>query len=79
MQQYDRDSRDVLTGLRDVAYVLDESASPEQCDKFTRAMMIIGGQVAKASGKGIFGRKNAVSDEEKAALLLITAALRTPS
>ncbi len=74
MEDYNKDARDVLQGLRDVASLLGRKATSEQAEGFKRAMLYIGTEVAKASGATIFHR-DPVSNEEKAALVLVAMAL----
>jgi len=73
MTAYRDDTRDVLTGLKDVADVLDRKAGPEEAQNFKQAMLLIVKNVAESSG-GMFGSK--FSNEEKAAAVLIAQALR---
>jgi hypothetical protein len=74
MGQYKADSRTVLAGLKDVKEVLGKQANPEQANNFKGAMLLIGRNVARASGGGIFHR-DPVSNEEKTALVMIAATL----
>jgi hypothetical protein len=71
---YNKDKRDVLQGLRDVASVLARNATSDQSANFKRAMLMIGTDVAKASGGTLFHR-DPVSNEEKAALVMVAMAL----
>jgi hypothetical protein len=75
MEQYKRDSRDVMSGLRDVASVLDKKATPEEANHFKRALLLIGGNVAKASGGGGILRRDPMSAEEKTALVMVALSL----
>ena len=74
MEQYNKDSRDVVGGLREVATILDSKATPEHSNNFKKAMLSIGANVAKASGGGLFHR-NPISDEEEKALVLVALSL----
>jgi hypothetical protein len=76
MSQYKADSRNVTTGLQDVADLLDKKVTQQQAQNFKRAMLLIGRNVAEASGGGLFGRGKKMSDEETAALTLAAVALR---
>ena len=76
MAQYHTDSRGVMAGLKDVADLLDRKATQEQAKKFKGAMLLIGNNIAQASGGGIFGTGDKISTEEKSALALIMMALR---
>jgi len=75
MEQFKRDSRDLVTGIQDVASVLDRKATLEQAKGFKGALLLIGTNVAKASGTTIF-RRDPVSDEEKAAIVLVAHLLK---
>ncbi|MCI0437291.1 MAG: hypothetical protein L0271_27195 [Gemmatimonadetes bacterium] len=70
MTRYQADSRNVMVGLQDVAALLKRKASAENADNFKKSLLLIGGNVAKASGGGLF-KRDPVSDEEKKALLMI--------
>ena len=74
MQEYGPDPRQVLQGLKDTADLLDSKTAPAQANSFKAAMLQVGHNVAKASGGGIL-RRDPVSKEEKAALVLVAAAL----
>lgn len=63
------DSRDVVTGLRDVVTVLQKVSSPE-AEGFKRALIFIGSKVAEAGGKGGLFRKK---DPRKAQAALVVA------
>jgi len=71
---YNKDKRDVLQGLRDVASVLATNATSDQSANFRRAMLVIGTDVAEASGTTLFHR-DPVSNEEKAPLVMVAMAL----
>ena len=75
MKAYTEDPRMVIEGLQEVASVLAKRVPARQAENFKRAMLYIGHQVAKASGGGIFGRREKISDEEKAAIVLVAVAL----
>ncbi len=74
LDDYNKDKRDVLQGLRDVASVLATNATADQSANFKRAMLMVGTDVAKASGTTLFHR-DPVSNEEKAALVMAAMAL----
>ena len=76
LRAYGADTRDVLKGLGDVADVLDRRATPEEAKNFKNAMLLIGRNVAQASGGGFLGTGDKVSDHEKAAFVLVAAAMR---
>jgi chorismate synthase len=76
MTQYRTDSRDVMAGLKDVADLLDRKAMQEQVKNFKGALLLIGRNIAQASGGGPLGLGDKVSAEEKTALALIMMALR---
>jgi hypothetical protein len=69
MGQYQRDTRNVMVGLQDVARVL-QKAPADNALAYKRAMLLIGGNVAKAAGGGIFQR-DPISNEEKGALVMV--------
>ena len=73
MTAYRDDSRDVLTGLSDVADVLDRKADADEAQAFKQSMLLIVKNVAEASGAK-WGDK--FSNEEKAAAVLIAQAMR---
>jgi hypothetical protein len=75
MLQYKKDSRDTIVGLREAAGILDKKATSQQARNFKGAMLLIGRNVAGASGGGLLGLGSKISDEEKAALVLVAAAL----
>lgn len=72
---YQADSRDVLRGLSNAADLLERKATSEQAEGFKRAMLLLGKNIAEASGRSFF-RREKISKEEQAALLGATAALR---
>lgn len=74
MEHYKADSRTVIAGLRDVKEVLSKQANAEQANNFKGAMLLIGRNVARASGGGIFHR-DPVSNEEKTALVIVATTL----
>lgn len=74
MEAYKRDTRDLMSGLRDVGNLLDRKVPKQQGEAFKRAMIFIGSNVAKASGGGILQR-DPVSTEEKTALVMAAMAL----
>lgn len=76
MSLFNKDSRDVMAGFRDVADLLDRKATPQQSKGFKGAMLLIGRNIAQASGGGIFGTGDKISTEEKNALALIMVTLR---
>ncbi len=55
MDHYRADSRDIMVGLKDVADVLDSKVTQEQAKNFKSALLLIGRDVAQASGGGILG------------------------
>lgn len=76
MSQYQADSRNAVTGLRDVADLLDKKASSQQADNFKKAVLLIGRNVAEASGGGLLGLGKKMSDQETSALALAAVTLR---
>lgn len=70
---YGEDSRSVDKGLSDVADLLDRKIDDETAEGFKLALLSIGKSVAEASAP-LFGP--AVSDKEKAALVVAAIALR---
>jgi len=74
MQAYTADGRELLSGLGQVADLLDEKA-PDQAEDFKKSMMMVGLNVARASGGGVF--RDPVSNEEKVALAAVFKAMRT--
>ncbi|HEY4688703.1 MAG TPA: hypothetical protein VIK33_05280 [Anaerolineae bacterium] len=76
MAQYRADSRNVMTGLSNVADVLDRKATVDQAKNFKGAMVLLGRNIAQASGGGLFGAGDKMSGDEKAALGLIILSLR---
>ena len=75
MTRYRDDPRDVLTGLKDVSALLNRKATGDQAKGFRGAMMVIGKNIAEASGSGIAGTDSNASIEEKAAMLALGQAL----
>jgi len=71
MTQYQADSRNVMVGLQDVAALLKRKASAENGENFKKSLLLIGGNVAKASGGGGIFRRDPISDEEKKALVMV--------
>ena len=55
--------------------VLDLRSDPDEAMHFKRAVLLIAHNVAQASGDGPPGEAN-VSDEEKAAIVLVAVAMR---
>jgi hypothetical protein len=76
LRAYGADTRDVLKGLGDMADVLDRRATPEEAKNFKNAMLLIGRNIAQSSGGGFLGTGDKVSDREKAAFVLVAAAMR---
>jgi hypothetical protein len=76
MAHYKADSRNVLTGLKDVADLLDRKATQEQAKNFKGAMLLIGRNTAQASGGGFLGTGDKISSEEKGALAMVILTLR---
>jgi hypothetical protein len=76
MARYTADSRNVMVGLKDVADLLDKKSTPEQAKNFKGAMLLIGRNIAQASGDGLGGGFDTISQEGKTALALIVIALR---
>ena len=72
--QYDNDPRDVKSGLSEVVKILKHKATLGQTKGFKDAMLLIGRNVADASG-GLFDRGDNISAKEKAALEIIITAL----
>jgi hypothetical protein len=75
MTRYHGDSRNVLVGLKDVSALLDRKATADQAKNFRGAMMLLGRNIAEASGSGIAGTESNASIEEKAAMLALGQAL----
>lgn len=75
MDAFKADSRTALSGLGDVATVLDAKATAQQSKGFKGAMMLIAKNVAEASGGGIL-RRDPVAAEEKTAIVMIGMALK---
>jgi len=75
MQAFAADSRTIVDGLLQAAGILDAKLPPGAADGLKRAVLLIALNVAKAAGP-MFGDK--MSNEEKAAIVLIAAALRVP-
>jgi len=76
MSLFNADTRDVMAGFRDVADLLDRKATPQQSKGFKGALLLIGRNIAQASGGGMFGTGDKMSNEEKNALALIMITLR---
>ncbi len=70
MDEYKYDSRDVASGLKETSLVLSQKATPNEAVDFKKALMLIGGNIARASGGGLF-RKDAMSKAEKTALVMV--------
>ena len=73
--KFQADPRMALNGLQEVGQLLDAKSSVDEAARFKGAMLLIGRNIAEASGK-LFGPK--ISEEEKRALVLIAAALKVP-
>jgi hypothetical protein len=73
LAEYTADGRTVDHGLSQAADVVERHLSPEESDRFKQSMLVIGHEIAKASGPSI-GDK--VSNEEKHALAGCALALR---
>ena len=73
VEQFKRDPRTAIQGLKDLADILDTKAERDQALAFKRSLLLVGHNVAEASG-GIFGPK--VSDKEKVTLTGIGVLLR---
>ncbi len=71
-RQFQADPRGVLEGLQEVRQLLDSQVSADDAKRFKGSMLLIGRNIAEASGK-LFGSK--VCEEEKAALALVSIAL----
>ena len=63
----------MFDGLKDVADLLDQKA-PDDAQGFKKAMLLVGVNIARSSGGGIF--RDSISEEEKIALVAVFAALR---
>ena len=74
---YSADNRDVMRGFSDAADLLDQKVSSDMANGFKHSMLLLGTNIAEASGGGFFGRGDKVSDEERAALAIVAVALRT--
>jgi hypothetical protein len=70
------DSRDLLTGLKDVADLLDRKVTPEQAHNFKGALILLARKVGEASGVSATKGADNVSDAEKMAVVMIGTALR---
>ena len=76
MEAFQKDRRDVLAGLNDAGSLLDTKATTDSANNFKRAMLLIGRNIAQASGGGPLGMGDKVSDQEKQAIVLVAAALK---
>jgi len=75
LNDYGDDPRTVTAGLGEVADLLDLRSDPDEAMHFKRAVLLIAHNVAQASGDSPPGEDN-VSDEEKAAIVLVAIAMR---
>ncbi len=75
MEDFKADDRSILDGLQEAGRVLDENVGAQQARNFKLAMLLIGKNVAEASGGGLFGMGERVSNQEKKAIVLVAAAL----
>lgn len=66
---------DLFTGLKRVADILEAKATLQEAEDFKRALLLMGLNVARASG-GFLGFGDKVSKEEKLALIVIAKTLR---
>lgn len=73
MQAYVRDGRGVINGLKQVAVVLDQRAGGN-ATPFKQAMLLVGINVARASG-GFLGVGDPISADEKKALVAVLLAV----
>lgn len=73
MTRFKEDSRPVDRGLADVAGLLERKSDNEEANNFKKAVVGIGLDVARASGR-IFGDK--MSTDEKQALVIVASSLR---
>jgi len=75
MQLFTADARDPLRGLSEVANLLDQKVTPDHANGFKRALMLLGHNVAIATGGRITRRKK-VGKKEGVALVAIFTTLR---
>jgi hypothetical protein len=66
---------ETFTGLERVADILSLKADPTAANNFKKALLLIGKQVAEASG-GFLGAGEKVSEKEKLVLVAVATALR---
>lgn len=76
MRLYAADTRNVFTGLQQVADLLDRKATAEQAKAVKGSLLLIGRNIAEASGGGFLQKKGKISSEEQNALVAIFVALR---
>jgi len=72
MASYKADTRNVETGLAQVADIL-EAKAPDHAENFKKVLLAIAAKVANASGP-IFGEK--ISEKEKAVFVIMALSLR---
>jgi hypothetical protein len=73
---FQADPRDCMTGLMNVAELLDRKVPAEEANGFKKSVLEICVNVAKASGGGTPGSVENVCTEETGAFVLVAAALR---
>ena len=76
LAQFGADDRDWMRGLSDAADVLDHKVSADMANGFKSSMLLLGHNIAAASGGGFFGMGDKVSGEEKKAIVMVAVALR---
>jgi len=75
MPAWAADSRTAIDGLAEVADLLDAKAKND-AEGFKRSLLLIGRNIAEASGGGIFGLGSKTSDDEMKAMIGCAAQLR---
>ena len=76
LREFALDGRGAPKGLSDAADILDRKATPSQARELKATLLLIGQKVASASGGGMFGLGQKISEQEKSALTLCLVALR---
>ena len=70
------DGRNLVDGLRQVKDILAKYCTPKDANDYKQALVLLGKNIASASGGGgIFKKKSPISDKEMAALVAIMAVL----
>lgn len=73
---YQRDSRNVVQGLIEVANVLDRKVPPQVAYNFKGAMLMIGFNVSESTGKGFLGSGQKSLDQKHKALDAVAIIMR---